>query len=99
VRQISGGLQKEIDGILVMLSGGKIELMTKRRVVHICLGKQSSVETLTFTDYFGQNHLIGYRCPCQVPSYAVIYEGDVLSYYMRNIIMKGTDPILASLMD
>ena len=88
VRQMSGTLRKEIDGILFTLKVGKIELMAKRRCVHFSLGKQSSVEIFTFRDYFGQNHWIGCRCPSQITSYAMIYEGDVPSYYWRNIIIK-----------
>jgi hypothetical protein len=86
-----------MDGRLVTLDNGMIELMAKRRSVHISLEKQVSVQISTFRDYFGQNHLIGYRCPCQVAPYAMTYEGGVV--ILRNIIIKGTDPILASFVD
>jgi hypothetical protein len=73
-RQISDGLRKEKDGNLVAVSGGKFELMAKRRSVHISMGKQNSVQVYRFRDYFAQNNYIGYRCTCQVPPNAVMYE-------------------------
>jgi hypothetical protein len=38
-RLISDRMKKMKDGILVTLGGGKSELMSKRRSVHICLRK------------------------------------------------------------
>jgi hypothetical protein len=87
-----------MDGSLVMLIGVMFELMAERKGVYIWLVKQDCLKIHTFRDYFARNTFIGYRCSCQFPPYAVMYDADVLSDYLRNVIFKGTDLILARLM-
>jgi len=57
------------------------------------------VQVRTFNDYFGQTNYLSYRCPCQIPAYEIIYDPEALAYFMRNMIFKGSNPVLARLMD
>jgi len=52
-----------------------------------------------FYDCWGQNLYFGHICPCQIPAYQIIYDADALSYFLRKIIFKGINLILASVMD
>jgi len=70
-------------------------LVTKKRGANINLGQQHSVEIRMFYDCWGQNSYFGYICPCQIPAYQIIYDADASSYFLRNIIFKGTNQILS----
>jgi hypothetical protein len=42
---------------------------------------------------------IKYTCPCQITAHEIVYDPDALSYFMRNNIFKGSNPLLTKLME
>jgi len=47
----------------------------------------------------GFNIYLSYRCPCQIPAHEIIYNPEALDYFMINMILRGSKPALARLMD
>jgi hypothetical protein len=142
-RLITNRMKKMKDGKLVTLGGGKSELMSKRRIVHVCLRKvtiehvfclrsrkiedrkviklegekdelelaihkrdvntsfekQEIVRLRTFYHFYDQVKYFRFTCPCQIPAHEIIYDPEALSYFMRNMIFKGSNPVLTKLME
>jgi len=57
------------------------------------------MQVCTFSDCFRQKNYLSYRCPLQIPANEIIYDPEALAYFMRNMIFKGSNPVLARLMD
>jgi hypothetical protein len=89
------------DGNLIKLSGGRdeLELVINKRGVSISLEQQEIAQIHTFYDCCVQKQYFRYTCPCQVAVHEIIYDPEALSYFMRNLIFKGSNSLLARLMD
>ena len=76
----------------------KLQLNVTKRYVSITFEQQEIVHIRTFYDYSGEIQYIGYNCQCQIPAHAIIYDSDSLSYFMRNVLFKSSNPLLTRLM-
>ena len=89
------------EGKLIKVSGrkDKLQLVINKRGVNISFEQQEVAQIRIFYDYCGQKQYFRYTCPCQIPAHEIIYDPEALTYFMSNLIFKGSNGLLARLMD